>query len=75
MQNIGFGDPFCNMIKMLYVNSSNIKLNNGVSPIFVLKLGIGQGCSVSPSLFITATQFSSLFIKRRNLKGINIGTK
>jgi len=35
LHRIGFGNPFCNMIKMLYVNSnSSIKLSNCTSPRF-----------------------------------------
>ena len=37
LNRIGFGDSFCNMVKMLYMNSSSsINLSNGTSPRFFL---------------------------------------
>ncbi len=56
LEKIGFGDSFCRMIKMLYINgNSSIKLSNGTSPRFFLNRGVRQGCPVSPYLFLIAT--------------------
>jgi len=56
LKKIGFGDSFCKMVKMLYVNgSSSIKLKSGTSPRFFLDRGVRQGCPVSPYLFLIDT--------------------
>ena len=74
LRKIGFGDAFCRMVQMLYINgNSSIKLSNGTSPRFFLKRGVRQGCPVSPYLFLSATHFLSTHINNSQLKGITIG--
>jgi len=76
LKKIGFGDWFCKMVKMLYVNGNIfIKLKNSTSPRFFLDRGVRQGCPVSPYLFLIAVQFLNLhIICICNQKGIIVGT-
>lgn len=74
---LGFGDNFCNVIKMFYSNiSSSVSLNPGMTPRFEVQRGIRQGCPISPKLFILTTQLLALIIQKDpDLYGINIFDK
>uniref|UniRef100_A0A3P9JF49 Reverse transcriptase domain-containing protein n=1 Tax=Oryzias latipes TaxID=8090 RepID=A0A3P9JF49_ORYLA len=74
---LGFGDKFCNIIKMFYNDIySSVSLNPGITPRFVIKRGIRQGCPISPKLFILATQLLTILIKHsHDIQGISIFEK
>lgn len=77
LKSMGFGQTFCNIIKMVYTDiSSAISLNPGMTSRFAVSGGIHQGCPILPKLFILATHMLSLLIKNYpNLYGINVFDK
>jgi len=69
----GFGENFCNIIQLFYTNTnSSVALPIGTSPRFDVKRGVKQGCPISPSLFILATEMLALLIKNSNVKSLNV---
>ncbi len=60
---MGFGDKFCNIIKMFYSDiTSSVSLGSEITPSFKMSRGIRQGCPISPKLFILTTQMLTLAI-------------
>ena len=50
--NNGFSNKFCDIIQGMYVNlQSCVQLPNGISMPFQSKVGLKQGCNLSPMLF------------------------
>ncbi len=74
---MGFGDKFCNIIKMFYSDiSSSVSLGSEITPSFKMSRGIRQGCPISPKLFILTTQMLTLaIVNELNLQGITIFEK
>lgn len=74
---LGFGEHFCNIIRMLYSDIySSVSLNPGMSPRFKVLRGIRQGCPISPKLFILTTQvLTTLIIKNHKILGITLFDK
>lgn len=74
IKRLGFGDNFCNIIKMLYSDiSSSVSLGSEITPSFMMSRGIRQGCPISPKLFILTTQMLTLAIFNNfDLQGIKI---
>ncbi len=77
LQFLGFGNNFCDIVKMLYTDiSSMVSLNPGMTPSFKVLRGIRQGCPISPKLFILATQLLTLLIDySKEIQGITIFDK
>ena len=49
---IGISGKFFNSLKTLYQNNNcTVKLNNGVTNVFVANQGVKQGCILNPVLF------------------------
>lgn len=60
---LGFGESFCNIIKMFYTDIySSVSLNPGMTPRFKVLHGIRQGYPTSPKLFFVATQLLTMLI-------------
>ncbi len=74
---MGFGDKFCNIIKMFYSDiTSSVSLGSEITPSFKMSRGIRQGCPISPKLFILTTQMLTLaIVNDLNLQGIKIFEK
>jgi len=69
----GFGEVFCNIIQLFYTNTnSSVALPTGTSPRFDIKRGVKQGCPISPSLFILATEMLALLIKNSSIEKLNV---
>lgn len=77
LKSLGFGDKFCNIIKMFYSDiSSSVSLGSEITPSFKMSRGIRQGCPISPKLFILTTQMLTLaIVNDLNLQGIKIFDK
>lgn len=74
LQFLGFGNKFCDIVKMLYTDiSCMVSLNPGMTPSFKVLRGIRQGCPISPKLLILAIQLLTSLINHSNdIKGITI---
>lgn len=74
LKKLGFGEGFCNVIKMFYNDIySYISLNPGTTPKIKILGGIRQGCPISPKLFILCTQMRAyLIVNHPQIKGITI---
>uniref|UniRef100_A0A8C6K9W5 Reverse transcriptase domain-containing protein n=1 Tax=Nothobranchius furzeri TaxID=105023 RepID=A0A8C6K9W5_NOTFU len=72
-KHFGFGDAFLDMITMFYTDiNSCVSLLEGTCPRFRVERGIRQGCSISPLLFIVATELLAITVINSNIKGLDI---
>ena len=73
----GFGNKFCNTVRMLYRSkSSSVALKQGLTDSFPVNRGISQGCPISPILFIMAAELLAILLKTStDIEGINIFDK
>ena len=61
------------MIAMLHTDiNSCVSLSGGTCSRFRVERGIRQGCSVSPLLFIVATELLVITVINSNIKGLDI---
>lgn len=61
LKHFGFGNAFLDMIVMLYTDiNSCVSLSDGTCSRFRVERGIRRGCSISPLLFIVATELLAL---------------
>ena len=61
------------MIAMLHTDiDSCVSLSGGTCSRFRVERGIRQGCSVSPLLFIVATELLVITVINSNIKGLDI---
>ncbi len=69
-----FGPSIIKWVQTLYKDNNSCVLNNWwVSQSFRLQRGLGQGCPLSPYLFILTAEVLSCFIRKNNdTKGITI---
>jgi hypothetical protein len=52
LERSGIQGPYLNIVKTIYcIPKANIKLNGDILEAIPLKLGIRQGCPLSPYLF------------------------
>ncbi len=63
-----FGEFFCAAVETLYNNANcSIKLKHGTTSRFYLKIGIRQGCPISPYIFLLVTQLLSMQVKNKKV--------
>ena len=74
LEKFGFGEHFCNWIKIFYSNIfSSVKCNGFLTPYFRLKNSVKQGCPISALLYVLIAEPLSAAIKQnKNIKGIVI---
>lgn len=73
LKHFGFGDTFLDMIAMLYTDiNSCVSLSECTCSRFRVERGIRQGCSISPLLFIVATELLAITVVNSNIKGLEI---
>ena len=52
LERFGFSSDFVEIIKLFYTDTSEVKVNMGLTNKFSVKSGVRQGCPLSMSLFI-----------------------
>ena len=68
-----FGNAFLDMTAMLHTDiNSCVSLSGGTCSRFRVERGIRQGCSISPLLFIVATELLTITVINSNIKGLDI---
>lgn len=77
LKSFGFGEMFCNWVKILYTDITSCVMNGGQSTgYFEVKRGVRQGDPLSPYLFIIAIELLALTVrKRQDIEGIKLGNK
>ena len=77
LQHFEFGPSLINWITVFYAGIESCTLNNGwTSNFFQLRRGVGQGCPLSPYLFVLAVEImAEAFRKNARVKGIVINGK
>ena len=64
-QSYGFGASLINRVKTLYSHTESCFLNNGwASNFFEIQIGVRQGCSLSPYLFILSAEVLATAIRK-----------
>ncbi len=73
----GFGNTFLNIVKMFYNDiSGSVIINTSTTKIFNINRGVGQGCPISPFLFLLVVELLSIGIVNNNeIQGLNIFDK
>ena len=71
----GFGNMFCNWVKILYTDVSSCVMNGGNSTgYFGIKRGVRQGDPLSPYLFLLAIEILANTIRNDStIKGFQVG--
>ena len=73
LKNFGFGKEFIKWIQILLKNQESCIINGGTTTkYFKLQKGKRQGDPISAYLFILVLEIAFIFIKKKNIKGINI---
>ena len=74
LQSVSIEGNYLNMIKATYDKSTaNIILSDEKLIAFPLRSGTKQGCSLSPILFDIVLEVLAITIKKKEIKGIQIG--
>ena len=75
LQKMGMEGTYLNIVKTIYDKpTANIILNGEKLKVFPLRLGIRQGCPLSPLLFNIAHEILAKAIREeKEIKGIQIG--
>ena len=73
LEHFGFGNTFLDMIAMLHTDiNSCVSISEGTCSRFRVERGIRQGCSISPLLFIVATELLAITVIKSNIKGLDV---
>ena len=74
LQYFGAGDPFINLLFVLFTNFSLCTQSNGyTSELFPKRRGVNQGCPASPTVFIWAGELlAHLLENHRDIQGISV---
>jgi len=74
LQTFGFGEKFCNWIKIFYTEIySAVKTNGFISKYFPIKNSVRQGCPISALLFVLTMEPLNQAIRNTNdIRGIQI---
>ena len=76
LNKMGVEGKYLNIIKAIYDKpTANIILNSDKLKAFPLRLGIRQGCPLSPLLFNIVQEVLAMTIKHKEIKGIQIGNE
>ena len=75
LQKMGIEGIYLNIVKAIYDKpTANITLNGGKLKAFSLRIGIRQGCPLSPLLFnIVLEVLATAIREEKEIKGIQIG--
>jgi hypothetical protein len=74
IRKLGIEGMYLNIIKAIYDKpTANITLNGEKLKPFPLKVGMRQGCPLSPLLFNIVLEFLARAIRQEEIKGIQIG--
>ena len=75
LQKMGIEGIYLNIVKAIYDKpTANIILNGEKLKVFPLRLGIRQGCPLSPLLFnIVVEVLATTIREEKEIKGIQIG--
>ena len=75
MAAFGIGEKFTDWLRVIYSNASTIVKVNGfhTNPI-LLRRGLRQGCSLSPSLYVLVIEIFALSLRtNQNIVGFKVG--
>ena len=74
LRNLGFGDFFINLIRIIYKEPKCCIINNNfLSSYFDIKRGVRQGDLLSPTIFILCIKYMALMLRQSCLyKGLII---
>ena len=77
LRKLGVSDLFYNVIKNMYLNNNLcVKTSSGLTPYFISKVGVRQGCALSPLLFnLYISDLSSCLDSSENITAIKLHSK